>query len=73
MARARKSPKMTAGKRKSLPKSSFGLPGSRRFPTDTKGRARSAKAYATKLRRQGKLSKSSEQQVKAKANRKLRG
>jgi len=41
MASRRKSPKMTAKRRKSLPKSKFALPG-RRYPIDTPGRARSA-------------------------------
>jgi hypothetical protein len=39
-----KSPKMTAKKRRSLPKSSFGVPSKRKYPLDTKGRARNALA-----------------------------
>jgi hypothetical protein len=35
---------MTAKKRKSLPKSSFGVPSKRKYPLDTKGRARNALA-----------------------------
>jgi hypothetical protein len=36
--------KMTAKKRRSLPKSSFGVPSKRKYPLDTKGRARNALA-----------------------------
>ncbi|MCQ8831772.1 hypothetical protein [Streptomyces malaysiensis] len=39
-----KSPKMTAKRRKRLPKSSFGVPSKRKYPLDTKGRARNALA-----------------------------
>lgn len=35
---------MTAKRRRSLPKSSFGLPGKRKYPLDTPGRARNALA-----------------------------
>lgn len=37
-----KSPKLTAAKRKALPPSSFGLPGKKKYPIDTPGRARDA-------------------------------
>lgn len=46
MAR-RASPKMTAKRRRSLPKSAFGLPGKRKYPLDTPGRARNALARAS--------------------------
>ncbi|MFI6854497.1 hypothetical protein [Streptomyces sp. NPDC050416] len=39
-----KSSKMTTRKRKSLPKSAFGVPSKRKYPLDTKGRARNALA-----------------------------
>jgi hypothetical protein len=64
---------MRASKRKRLPKSAFGLPGSRRYPVDTKARARNAKARAAQMVKRGKLSKSSQAKINAKANRKLRG
>ena len=64
---------MKASRRKALPKSQFGLPGSRKYPVDTKARARNAKARATAMVKAGKLSKSSAAKIKAKANRKLRG
>jgi predicted DNA-binding helix-hairpin-helix protein len=36
--------KLSAKKRKSLPKTSFALPGKRKYPVDTKARARNALA-----------------------------
>jgi len=39
-----KSPKMTAKRRRNLPKSSFGVPSKRKYPLDTRGRARNALA-----------------------------
>ena len=36
--------KLTAKKRKTLPKTSFALPGKRKYPVDTKARARNALA-----------------------------
>lgn len=39
--------KMTAKKRKRLPKTSFALPGKRKYPVDTKARARNALARVT--------------------------
>lgn len=65
------SPDMTAARRKSLPKSKFGLPGSRKYPLDTPGRAVNAKARATQMVDKGKLSASSAAQIKARANRVL--
>lgn len=64
---------ITAKKRKSLPKSSFGLPGSRKYPTDTRKRAANAKARSTQQYKKGRISKSTMQKVHAKANRKLYG
>jgi len=65
------SPEMTAKRRASLPKSKFGLPGSRRYPVDTPGRAANAKARATQQVAKGNLSESSAAQIRAKANRVL--
>jgi hypothetical protein len=67
-----RSPKMTAKRRKSLPKSKFGLPGSRSYPLDTPGRAANAKARATQQVKKGRLSKSAAAQVKARANKALK-
>lgn len=64
--------RLKASRRKKLRKSQFGLPGKRKYPVDTKKRARAAKAYSTKEYKKGRLSKSSKDRVHAKANRKLR-
>lgn len=64
--------RIKAARRKRLRKSQFGLPGSRRFPVDTKARARNAKARAAQQVKKGRLSKSSQKKINAKANRVLR-
>lgn len=63
---------MNAKKRKSLPKSKFGLPGSRKYPIDTRARAANAKARATQQVKKGNLSPSSAAKIKARANRRLK-
>jgi hypothetical protein len=67
-----KSAKMTAKRRKALPKSAFGLPGKRAFPLDTPGRAANAKARATQAVKKGTLSKSAAALVKSRANKALK-
>lgn len=63
--------RIKASRRKKLKKSQFGLPGSRKYPVDTKARARNAKARAAQQVKKGNLSKSSQRKINAKANRKL--
>lgn len=63
---------MKASRRKSIPKSQFGLPGSRRYPMPDRKHAANAKARATQQYKKGKLSKSSRDKVHAKANRVLK-
>ena len=63
--------KITAKKRNKLPKSDFGLPGEKKYPVDTKGRAANAKARATQMVNKGKLSSSSKAKIDSKANRVL--
>ena len=63
---------MKARTRKRIPASKFGLPGSRRYPVDTKKRAANAKARSTQQMKKGKLSKASRNKVHAKANRVLK-
>jgi len=63
--------KLNAEKRNDLPKGEFALPGSRKYPVDTKGRAANAKARATQMVKKGKLSPSSKSKIDAKANRVL--
>lgn len=63
--------RLTAIKRKKLPKSDFALPGQRKYPVDTKSRAANAKARASHMVKKGKLSQSSKAKIDAKANRVL--
>lgn len=61
--------KLSGGARKKLPKSSFGLPGQKKYPMPDKGHAANAKARATQQVKKGNLSPSAAAKVKAKANR----
>lgn len=63
--------KLKAGKRKKLPKKSFGLPGRRAYPMPDKAHAKNAKARAAQQYKKGKLSKSGLAKVNAKANKVL--
>lgn len=63
--------KLHKGVRDLLPKSTFGLPGSRKYPMPDKSHAANAKARATQMVNKGKLSASSAAKIKAKANRLL--
>jgi hypothetical protein len=74
--------KLTAAERKRLPKKDFGLPGKvdkggenkagrGAYPMPDKAHAASAKAYASKEEARGKLSKSAEEKIDAKANKVL--
>lgn len=61
--------KLHKGVRDLLPKSKFGLPGSRKFPMPDRSHAANAKARATQGVRAGTLSASSKAKIDAKANR----
>jgi hypothetical protein len=61
--------KLTTKKRNSLPKSDFALPGKRAYPVNDKAHAANAKARATQMVNKGKLSKSAEEKIDAKANK----
>ena len=61
--------KITTKKRKSLPKSDFGLPGDRKYPMPDKAHAANAKARATQMAKKGKLSAAAKKKIDAKANR----
>jgi hypothetical protein len=63
--------RLTARRRKKLPKSKFALPGSRKYPVDTKARAANAKGRATQMYKRGRISKSTRDRIHAKANRVL--
>jgi hypothetical protein len=60
---------LTAKSRNKLPKSSFGLPGSRKYPMPDKAHAANAKARATQQVKKGNLSSSAKASIDAKANR----
>lgn len=61
--------KLTTKERKSLPKSDFGIPGSKSYPMPDKSHAEFAKAMASKEYNAGKLSASSKAKIDAKANK----
>lgn len=63
--------KLTTAQRKKIPKSEFGLPGSRKYPMENASHARNAKARASQMVKKGKLSASSKAKIDAKANRVL--
>lgn len=63
--------KLSAAARSKLPKSSFGEPGKRAFPMPDKSHAANAKARASQAVNAGRMSKSTEAKIDAKANRKL--
>ena len=65
--------KMTAKARDKLPKSAFGEPGSRKFPMPDKAHAANAKARASQAVNAGRMSKSTESKIDAKANRVMKG
>ena len=61
--------KLSSSRRNSLPKSSFGEPGSRKYPMPDKAHAANAKARATQQEKKGNLSHSEAAKIRAKANR----
>jgi hypothetical protein len=63
---------LKAKKRNALPKSSFALPGSRRFPIHDRKHAANAKARATQMAKKGKISASTRDKVHAAANKVLK-
>lgn len=63
--------KLTSSTRKHIPKSEFGLPGSRKYPMPDRSHAANAKARATQQVNAGHLSSSQAAKIRAKANRML--
>lgn len=61
--------KLHAAARNKLAKSTFGLPGSRKYPMPNRAHAANAKARATQMVNRGKLSSASAAKIRAKANR----
>ena len=63
--------KLTTKARNKLPLTSFGLPGKRAYPMPDRAHAANAKARASQAVNAGRMSKSTEAKIDAKANRKL--
>ena len=61
--------KLTAAKRKKIPRSQFGLPGSRKYPMPDRSHAANAKARATQQVKKGNLSPAAKEKIDAKVNR----
>lgn len=61
--------KLDAAKRKKIPSSEFGLPGSRKYPMPDASHAGNAKSRASAQVKKGAMSKSTEAKIDAKANR----
>lgn len=61
--------KLSTPARKDLPKSAFGLPGSKKYPMPDAAHAANAKARATQQVEKGNLSPSSKAKIDAKANK----
>ena len=60
---------LNAAKRRKIPSSEFGLPGSRKYPMPDRSHAANAKARATQQVKAGNHSSSSAAKIRAKANR----
>lgn len=63
--------KLKAATRNKLPDSSFGMPGERKYPMPDRSHAANAKARATQQEKKGRISHSTAEKIRAKANRKL--
>jgi hypothetical protein len=61
--------KLTAAKKNAEPKKEFGLPGKRKYPIPDKSHARNAKARASQMEHQGKLSAADKKKIDAKADK----
>jgi hypothetical protein len=63
--------KLHAAQRNKLSRSTFGIPGARKYPMPDRSHAANAKARATQMVKRGKLSASSAARIRAKANKVL--
>jgi hypothetical protein len=61
--------KITTAKRNHEPAKDFGLPDQRKYPMPDASHARNAKARASQMEHQGKLSAADKKKVDAKANK----
>jgi len=60
--------KLTASKKNAEPTKDFGLPEQRKYPMPDASHARNAKARASQMEHQGKLSASDKKKIDAKAD-----
>ena len=60
--------KLTEAEKKAEPKSDFGLPEERKYPMPDAAHARNAKARASQMEHQGKLSPGDKKKIDAKAD-----
>ncbi len=60
---------LSTKRRNKLPKSSFGMPGARKYPMPDRSHAANAKARATQQYKAGHLTKNARDRINAKANR----
>lgn len=63
--------KLTTSKKNAEPKNEFGLPDERKYPMPDKAHARNAKARASQMEHQGKLSAADKKKIDAKADKVL--
>jgi hypothetical protein len=61
--------KLKAAKRNAEPKGEFGLPEERKYPMPDASHARNAKARASQMENQGKLSAADKKKIDSKADR----
>jgi hypothetical protein len=61
--------KLTAAKKNSEPSKEFGLPAERKYPMPDAAHARNAKARASQMVHEGKLSAADKKKIDAKADR----
>lgn len=64
--------KLTSKQRNKLPKSDFALPAERKYPIENRSHAANAKSRASQMVEKGKLSKSAEMKIDARANKVLK-
>lgn len=63
--------KLTTSKKKAEPKTEFGLPEERKYPMPDQAHARNAKARASQMEHQGKLSAADKKKIDTKADKVL--
>jgi hypothetical protein len=71
-ARSTTMAKLTASKKNAEPKTEFGLPKQRKYPMPDANHARNAKARASQMEHQGKLSAADKKKIDTKADRILK-